>query len=188
MRTWPGASDGMAYYLTVRRLKIICDTPKEVIALVMKAWVREVIDYSRETGLDMSAKRQVVALAGMQPVEGVDAGIVEKIRRRIADSRFWPKDLPLVVLASSVGEGYEHEGYTILDGHHRVAAAEALGYRKIPAIVVSFRSWEEITARFDVPRIDYIQEVLAITSPVVAKNMAKGVGGKPKRRGLWFGA
>jgi hypothetical protein len=151
---------------------------------VPKDWVGKVVLWARAQGLNLRAHRAIVPLAEIETVEEVDQDAVEALKRRIVKGRRgWPSDLPLVVVASNHGEGYYKEGYMLLDGHHRVAAVEQLGATMIPALVVSTRAYGEIADEFDVPRVDYINEVLAAVDPLIARNVKKGVGGTPKRRG-----
>lgn len=153
------------------------------VGMVAK-WVQDVVLWAKGQGLDLRARRDLVPLAEIKTVEGVDQRAVEALKRRIVKGRRgWPSDLPLVVVASNILEGYAHEGYMLLDGHHRVAAVGQLGATMIPALVVSMRAYDEIAGKFDVPRVDYINEVLASVDSLIARNVKKGIGGMPKRRG-----
>jgi hypothetical protein len=144
--------------------------------------VKEVLKFAKDTGLDLGVTREDVPIGAIVVVEGVDPDAVRGIVGRLERSDGWPDDLPLVVLASNIGEGYLNEGYMMLDGHHRLAAAEEAGYVEIPALVVSMRAYDKIASEFDVPRVDYINFVLAASNPLIAENVKKGVGGRPKRR------
>lgn len=147
----------------------------------MERWVKDVLEYAQENGLDLKAKEEAVLLTDIEVTESVDAKAVEAIKRRFKKSE-WPNDLPLIVLASNIGEGYQSEKYVVLDGHHRLAAAEQLGAEVIPALVVSYSTYEAIATEFDVPRVDYIEKVLAAADDKIARNVRKGSGGSPKKR------
>jgi hypothetical protein len=145
-------------------------------------WIVEVLDYAREMSLDLTAHFEEVPLPRIDVLETVDPKAVESIARRLRKGK-WPEDLPYVVLASNRGEGYMKEGYIVLDGHHRLAAAESLKWRSIPALVVSYRVYDIVASRYGLPRVDYINEILANADPLVAKNAKKDAGGgRPKKR------
>lgn len=147
----------------------------------MKKYVRDILDFAKNEGLDLSSKLEIVPVNEIETVEGVDPDVVPQIAR-LFRSNIWPAKLPMIVVASNIGEGYTYPGYMLLDGHHRLAAAESIGWVEIPSLVVSMKAYDEIAREFDVPRIDYIQDVLAAVDPLIAKNMKKGIGGSPKRR------
>lgn len=148
----------------------------------VEKWVRNVLAFAKDAGLNLNARREFVPIGDIELTEGVDPDAVAGIKRRLEAATDWPDDLPLVVLASNIGEGYFHEGYLMLDGHHRLVAAEETGYSEIPALVVSMKAYDEIAREFDVPRVDYINVILAAVDPLIAENVKKGVGGRPKRR------
>jgi hypothetical protein len=148
-----------------------------------KRLIRKILAFARRHGLDLSAKRESLYLSDIETTEGTDPDAVSQIVDRLERTPgVWPDDLPLIVVESNHGEGYVNEGYALLDGHHRLAASEAVGYDRIPVLAVSTMAWSEINSEFDVPRVDYIQYVLAAVDPLIAENVAKGVGGAPKRR------
>lgn len=148
----------------------------------VEKWVRGVLKFAKDAGLNLGARPELVPIGDIELTEGVDPEAVAGIKRRLEAGTDWPDDLPLVVVASNIGEGYLHEGYMMLDGHHRLAAAEEMGYSEIPALVVSMKAYHAIADEFDVPRVDYINFVLAAVDPLIAENVKKGVGGRPKRR------
>lgn len=147
----------------------------------MKKYVRDVLDFAQANGLNLSAKLETLPVSVIETVESVDPDVVPKIERLFTSS-VWPSRLPLIVVASNIGEGYAHDGYMLLDGHHRLAAAENIGAVEIPVLVVSLKAYDEIAGEFDIPRVDYIQDVLAAVDPLIAENLKKGIGGKPKSR------
>lgn len=147
----------------------------------MKKYVRDVLDFAQANGLNLSARLETLLVSEIETVESVDPDVVSKIARLFTSS-VWPSRLPLIVVASNIGEGYAHDGYMLLDGHHRLAAAESAGAVEIPTLVVSLKAYDEIANEYDIPRVDYIQDVLAAVDPLISENLKKGVGGRPKRR------
>lgn len=131
--------------------------------------VQDVVRFAAERGLDLFSRIETVPVARIETVDPLNFAKAERIRGAFASGR-WPGSLPLVVVASNVGEGYEREGYVLLDGHHRLAAAEMAGMREIPAVVLSYAAYQEVADEFDIPRLEYIS-ILSEVDPVVAGNL-----------------
>lgn len=84
----------------------------------------------------MTPIRRMTALAGLEPTEYVqDADKVQQIAAALGtdpDNIMWD-DLPALAIDATG---------TILDGHHRVAAARQCGLVEYPAIVVDRTEWD----------------------------------------------
>lgn len=143
----------------------------------MKKWIREVLDFARDNQLDLSSKREDVPMGEIDTIERVDRSYVRKVRAAFEACNDWPKSMPLIVLCKSGSR------YMVLDGHHRLAAWEEVWEGTVPALVVSCSSYYEIQSEFDVPRVDYVNEILAAADDLVSRNVKKGKGGSVKVRG-----
>lgn len=95
-----------------------------------------------------------VPIDALEPVEGVDRGHVGALVRQLRED---PSRVPPIV-AQYNGDGT----YTVLDGHHRLAAARKAGFEAVPVVEYeprtyeqpAFRSIEPINDRESIARYD----------------------------------
>lgn len=82
----------------------------------------------------------MVNVAALKHIEEYDVRRVEELKEKILTENCWT--VPIVV---------EKKKHLVLDGQHRFEAAKALGYTRIPAIVVDYNSVKVWTLRREYP-------------------------------------
>ena len=97
-------------------------------------------------------------IAAWQEVEDEQ---VEEIAQSISLNRGWPEHLPLIVVGNT-GDGYE-----VVDGNHRRAAAIQAGLKTIKVLAVDMESVEVLN---DVADLNLIMEVFAANSDLMDQN------------------
>lgn len=123
--------------------------------------------------LDLKVRQQAVDLRRVQkvPWTGYSREYIERLAdliQRWQPEWQWPETLPLVILGRFVGGTPD---YVILDGHHRVKAARLLEMETIPALVVSYNSFEKLEQLYGMTELTFI-EFLASQNKELRQDLA----------------
>lgn len=139
------------------------------------AWAKDLAKEAKALGIH--AERMSIHPFGIEPVEKVDPKTVLVLSKKLRGG--WPTSLSLIVVIEEQGSSSEYP-YSLIDGHHRLAAAMSIGLEDVPVLVLPGIT-RDFMADHDIPRIDLI-EILSIYDKEIKLNLSKGAGGAPKDR------
>lgn len=138
--------------------------------------VREILSFAKKEGLDLSVEKSFINPWEIQVEELVDPKYVNKIARVLSEEDGWPEEMPLPVVSKGATT-------TMMDGSHRTTAARVAKLSEIPVLLADFKSYAEISLKFDIPMFDYVHSILPAVDPLMAENEKKDEeGGRAKRR------
>lgn len=135
------------------------------------------LDYARDHDLDLSAKVEFLNTHEIWKRDKVnlrEAKKLEKpIRAALKQGLEWPVDMPLILVYELDPEEDDGDGYELLDGHHRLTAAERAGIRKIPALVVPRDTFVQLEGSEDGPALAILgfKRMMAQVDPLMRKNL-----------------
>lgn len=135
------------------------------------------IHWATQRQLNLSAQGATVTIKSIDTPwhsgQGVTSGFVELFKR----NRPWPQGLPLIIVA--YGSEWANRDYAVVDGSHRLEAAERADYKLLPVIVVAGRTVDALVTHLrpddedldDGFPFDEILAIYAKTAPLVRQNL-----------------
>lgn len=138
--------------------------------------IRKGLKYARENHLDLAASVEQVYPRDFETYHVLPPkDMIDTIRKARKEGLEWPEDMPLPVV---VCEGHQ---CVILDGHHRIEAAKRLRLDRIPAIVASLETWNELLPVIEQEDVIPYEDMIAILAEAGSKLIRENLALEAKR-------
>lgn len=133
--------------------------------------IKKGLAFARKHKLDLGADIEDVPPRAFQTYGVIPSeDMIETIRKAREAALKWPADMPLPIVACA-----GPDTCIILDGHHRIEAADRLDLPDIPAIVASFETWDALLPVIEqedvIPYEDFIAILAEAGNKLVRKNL-----------------